>query len=299
MDRIETMRIFTRVAELESFTKTAERLGLPKASVSTAIKELEASLGTRLLQRTTRRVQLTQDGTSFYQRALDLLADLEEAESMFRSEAKDVRGRIRVDMPMGFARNILMPHLPKFIVAHPNLELELSSTDRRVDLIREGFDCVIRAGTLSDSGLIVKPLGQITLINCASPEYLATYGRPKRLDDLRQHRIVRYVQDFGQRDEGLEYFDGEKYRCFRMKGSVTVNNSEAYTAACLAGLGLIQSPRVGLKSYVDEGRLVEVLPKFRAAPMPVSILYANRRHLATRVRLFMDWVATVTTAYLD
>ncbi len=298
MDRFEAMKVFIRVAELESFTQAAESLSLPKASVSMAIRQLESALGARLLQRTTRKVQLTQDGTNFYERALDLIADVDEVESMFRNDGSELRGRIRVDMPIGFARNVITPKLPSFLKLYPNIEVELSCTDRRVDLIREGFDCVIRAGPLADSALIARPLGNMTLINCASVEYIERQGRPKKLDDLKNHLIVRYVLAFGGKDEGLEYFDGEKYRTYKMKSLITVNNSEAYTAACLAGLGIIQSPKNGMQMYIDRGLLTEVLPKFRAQPLPVSLLYPHRRQMAKRVRIFMEWAESVAKDYL-
>lgn len=290
MDRLETMQMFVRVAEMGSFTRAAESLGRTKAGVSLSVQQLEAGLGVRLLHRTTRKVQLTQDGTLYYERCKDLLADFEEAESMFQQKPADAAGRIRVDMPTGVARNIVVPALPEFLNAYPKIEVELSCTDRKVDVIREGFDCVIRVGSVADSGLILRSLGAFTIVNCVSPAYLAKRGKPKTLEDLAKHSMIHYVPTLGSRPDGFEYPDGKGYRCQAVGGRVFVNNADAYLAACLAGFGIIQVPLVGVKQHLAEGSLVEVLPKHRAEPMPVSLIYPHRRHLARRVQLFMDWV---------
>ncbi len=173
MDKIHAMQLFIRVADLESFSRAAETLALPKGSVSRQIQALESHLGVRLLHRTTRRVQLTQDGMVYYERAKDLLSNLDELDGMFQHDPASISGRLRVDMPVGFAKKMVIPHLPTFLQQYPGIELELSSSDRLVDVIREGFDCVVRVGALKDSGLIARPLGKLTQINCASPDYLA------------------------------------------------------------------------------------------------------------------------------
>ena len=300
MNPLDAMLAFARVAELASFTQAATSLGLPKASVSTSVQRLEEMLGTRLLHRTTRRVELTQDGRAFYERCRDLLADMEELQTMFRPAHEALSGRLRVDMSLGVARQVVVPRLPEFLAAHPQLEVELSSTDRRVDLVREGFDCVLRVGPLSDSTLVARPLGHYVQKNFASPEYLARHGVPRTLADLAQHRLVHYMPTLGGKPMGFEYVDAAsgEARSLPMAGALTVNNSEAYEAACLAGLGLIQAPEVGLAPMVAAGRLVEVMPELRAPPLPVSLLYANRRHLPKRVQAFMNWVAQVMKPYL-
>lgn len=301
MNRLEAMQIFARVAELASFTRAAESLGMPKASASNAVQQLEGALGTQLLHRTTRKVQLTQDGQAFYERSKDLLADMDELQSMFQQGEQSLRGRLRVDMPSAMSRKYIMPRLPQFLQAHPQIELELSSTDRRVDLVREGFDCVLRVGALGDVNLIARPLGHLRVGTYASPAYLRSHGTPWTLEDLAGHRLIHYVSTLGARPDGFEYRDpdGAGYRSLPMAGALTVNNSEAYEAACLAGLGLIQAPAVGLRHLVEQGLLVEVLPQYRAEPMPVSLLYANRRNLSKRVRVFMDWMAETLRPHLD
>ncbi len=287
------LRTFLRVTELSSFTQAADSLGLPKANVSDAIRALEDLLGTRLLHRTTRKVQPTQDGLALYERAKDLLTDVDELESMFRHRKTVLSGRLRVDLPTLIARRIVIPRLDEFLRAHPNLEVELSSTDRRVDVVREGFDCVLRVGELQDSSLIARQLGAIRVGNFASPGYLKRYGVPETLEDLSRHRIIHYVPMLGARSPGFEYMDKDVYRTIPMAGHVSVNNADAYEAAAIGGLGLIQAPLGSHNSNVAEGLLVEILPDYTPAPMPVSLLYASRRHLPERVRVFMDWLAVL------
>lgn len=293
------MKTFVRVAELASFTRAAESLGMPKASASTAVQQLESNRGTRLLHRTTRKVRLTQDGQAFYQRCRDVLSEVDELQSMFQRGDQQLRGSLRVDMSAGVALNFVIERLPEFLAAHPLIELELSTTDRLVDVVREGFDCVLRTATLADSSLIARPLGAFRVINCASPAYLERFGTPRSLEDLGRHRMIHYVSALGARSSGWEYPDGHVYRSVPMEGALTVNSTSAYTAACVAGLGLIQAPAVGLQPLSDRGLLVEVLRHYPAAPMPVSLLYANRRNLPRRVQAFMGWVAGVLAPYVE
>lgn len=295
----DAMRVFVRVAELASFTQAAEGLGLPKASVSGAVQRLEAQLGTRLLHRTTRRVQLTQDGQAFYERCKDLLADLEELQQLFLPTPAALTGRLRVDLPVGAARLLVLPRLPEFMAAHPKLEIELSCTDRRVELVREGFDCVLRVGQLGDSSLVARPLGRLRQLNLASAAYLRTHGVPRSLEDLADHRLIHYAAVLGARSPGFEYLDeAGRPQSLPMAGSLTVNNSEAYEAACLAGAGLAQVPVPGLSPLVEQGLLVEVLPQYQAPPMPVSLVYAHRRQLPQRVQVFMNWLTEVLRPHL-
>lgn len=291
MDFVAAMQIFTRVAELEGFTAAATSLGLPKATVSVAIQQLENHLGTRLLQRTTRRVQMTHDGRVFYERCGDLLAEVEEVQNLFVQGQPVLQGRLRVDMPLTVARDVVLPHLSEFLAQHPLLEVELSSTDRRVDVVREGFDCVLRVGALGDVNLVARPVGQYRMINVVSPSYLARYGEPKDITDLAQHRLVHYAANLGGRSVGFEYVDEHgQVQYLMMSGALTVNNSDAYLNACLAGLGIIQSPEVGLRHYIKQGLLVPVLSQWTAPSMPITWVYAHRRHLPLRVRVFMAWL---------
>lgn len=299
MSPFDRMHIFARVAELASFTQAAEALGIPKASASTAVQQLETQLGTRLLHRTTRRVQLTQDGQAYYERCKDLLADVDELQSMFQHpDGAGLKGRVRIDMSTGMARNVVVPRLPELLARHPGLEVELSSTERRVDVVREGFDCVLRTGAVVDSSLVARPLGLARLVNCASPAYLRAHGTPRSLADLPGHRLVHFVNTLGARSAVFEAVVDGALVLTPMQGALTVNNAEAYMAGCLAGLGLIQVPHLGVVDLLARGDLIEVLPQLAAPPMPLTLMYANRRNLPRRVRTVMDWLAQVVAEHL-
>ncbi|OAT77124.1 transcriptional regulator [Mangrovibacter phragmitis] len=299
MDKIHAMQLFLRVAELESFTRAADTLGLPKGSVSRQIQALENQLGTQLLHRTTRRVSLTQDGMVYYERCRDVLANLDEMDGMFQHDPRSISGRLRVDLPVDIASKVVIPHLPGFLQQYPGIELELSSSDRLVDVIREGFDCVLRVGGLKDSGLVARSLGKMMIVNCASPDYLARFGYPSTLEDLSNHALIHYTVNLGTRPTGFEYVDDKQVHQARTGGILTVNSTQAYKDACLAGLGIIQVPRVGVREFLRQGTLIEILPQYRAEPMPVSLIYPHRRNLSRRVHLFMNWLSEVMKSYLE
>ncbi|HAG02720.1 MAG TPA: LysR family transcriptional regulator, partial [Leclercia adecarboxylata] len=204
-----------------------------------------------------------------------------------------------VDMPTGVARNLVIPRLPLFLQQYPGIELELSSSDRLVDVVREGFDCVVRVGTLKDSGLIARPLGRLSVVNCASPDYLSRFGYPDGLDDLASHAVVHYATHLGTRPQGFEYYDGESTHWVKTGGVLTVNSTETYHASAIAGLGIIQVPRVGVRDALRAKKLLEILPQYRARPMPVSLIYPHRRNLSRRVHLFMAWLTDIMKAYVD
>ncbi|WP_042267195.1 LysR family transcriptional regulator [Paraburkholderia heleia] len=293
MDRIDLFRVFARVVECANFTRAADTLGMPRSSVSAAIQELENRVGTRLLNRTTRKVTTTQDGAAFYDRCLRLIADMEETENLFRSADSASAGTLRVDMPGRIGRLIVAPALPAFLNAYPRIDVEIGATDRAVDLIEERIDCALRVGTLNQSELIARPIGDLTLINVASPAYLARHGIPRDPGDLAQHIPVGYASPSSGRLAQWEWADGDTVRTLAIKGRVTVNNAEAYIACCLAGLGLIQIPAYDVEAHIRAGELVEVMPEFRAAPMPVTLLYPHRQHLSRRFQVFADWLVEI------
>lgn len=298
MNRLESMQIYVRVAELASFTQAADSLGMSRASVSTAVRQLEGALGTRLLHRTTRKVQMTQDGHVFYERSRQVLDELDDIQAMFQHDGEQLSGRLRVDMPVPVARNIVIPALPAFLHAHPGLHVELSSTDRRVDVVKEGFDCILRIGTLESSSLVARPLGQFAMVNCASPAYVARAGVPATPADLAAHQLVDYAPALGARHALFEYLEGSTVRSCRVPAALSVNSVDAYQAACLAGLGIVQVPRMGVADLIAQGRLVELLDGYRAPPMPVTLLYPSRRHLSKRVQRFMQWLAGLMAPHL-
>lgn len=299
MNTLALLRTFVRVSELSSFTLAGERLGLPRSTVSEQIRQLETHLGTRLLNRTTRRVQATQDGLQLYERSKDLLSRMDELEGLFRADPAELHGCLRVDLPTLMARRIILPALPQFMQQHPGLTLEVSCTDRQVDLLREGFDCVLRIGAVSDQTVVARPLGSLRMVNCASAAYLQRHGTPLDLEALAAHRLVHYVKTLGARCPGFEYRQGTATRYQPMGGAVTVNNTDAYQGACLAGLGIIQAPYAGVREFLDSGQLLSVLDAHVPEPMPVSLLYVQQAHLPLRVRVFMAWLAQVLAAELD
>lgn len=291
--QIDDLRIFVRVAELASFTQAAEQLGLLKGRVSATVQQLEAQVGTRLLQRTTRRVRLTSDGEQFLGSARALLADAEQLQSMFRPAGSVLRGRLRIDLPNTIARELVIPRLPEFLAMHPQVEVAISTTDRFVDLVEEGFDCVLRVGALADSELVVRALGHMVMANVASPAYLAAHGTPQSLDDLGQHRVVHYSGKLSAQGAGLEYEAGGERRLHPMHAALVVNSADAFQAACLAGLGIIQAPLRGVRPLIEAGQLQEILPGYRAAPLPVSLLYPHRHHVPLRVQAMLNWLTQV------
>jgi DNA-binding transcriptional LysR family regulator len=301
MQNLEPLLIFTTVAEMGSFTNAADSLGIQKGRASTVVRKLEEEVGARLLHRTTRSVQLTEDGRAFHARARDLLADVDDLRSMFADDRVALRGRLRVDLPAEVARKMVVPALPDFMAAHPELQLELSSTDRQVDLVREGFDCVLRLGPIGDEALIARPLGQLRMTNAASPAYLARHGVPRSLEDLRhrKHRAVHFSPMLGAKPWGWEYPDGDRYATLQLPGALHVNSAQTYEAAALAGLGLIQAPHIGICPYLESGALVEVLPGFRRRPLAASLVVAHRRNLSRRVRAFMKWIEALLAPHLE
>jgi LysR family transcriptional regulator, regulator for bpeEF and oprC len=290
LDRIDLFRTFTRVVECANFTRAADALGLPRSSVSAAVIELEGRVGVRLLHRTTRRVSPTQDGAALYERCLRLIADVEETEALFRQTSVGPSGKLRVDVPGRIGRLIIAPALPDFLALYPYLDIELRITDRTVNLVEESVDCVLRVGPLSDSRLVARKIGDLPLINVASPGYLSDYGAPETPADLGAHLAVNYASPSTGRVEDWEWVEERQVRTKPIRGRVTVNSAEAYIACCLAGLGLIQIPAYDVKRHLDAGELLEVMPFHRAQPMPMTLLCPHRQHLSRRLHVFAGWL---------
>lgn len=289
MDRIDLFRVFARVVECANFTRAADTLGLPRSTVSAAVQELEGRVGARLLNRTTRQVAPTREGELFYERCLRLVADMEETESLFRRDAGPA-GLLRVDVPGRIGRLIVAPALPDFLERHPRLQLALGMSDRPVDLVGEGVDCALRVGRLGDSGLYARPLGELALINVASPAYLARHGVPAHPAELDAHWAVHYAPPVSGRPAPWEWMEDGALRTRPLPGRVIVDNAEAYIACCLAGLGLIQIPAYDVRDALRAGDLVEVMPAHRAAPMPMTLLYTHRHPPSRRVQVFAGWL---------
>lgn len=293
MDRMDLYRVFARVVDCASFTRAADSLGLPRSSVSAAVQMLETRLGARLLNRTTRRVSVTEDGAVFYERCVRLLSDMEEAEDLFRNAGGRPSGRLRVDVPGRIGRLVIAPALPEFLAAYPQIEIDLGMTDRAVDLVEERADCVLRVGPLGDSGLVGRRIGDLELINVASPAYLARHGAPAGPQDLAEHLAVNYASPSSGRVEPWEWMDGEMVRTQPMRGTVCVNSAEGLIACCLAGLGLIQIPAYDVAGHLAAGELVRVMDEHRAQPMQMTLLYPHRRQAPERLKVFSAWLETL------
>lgn len=291
MDRLQSMQIFARVVEMHSFSRAAESLSLPPSRVTRAVKELEMFLGVRLLQRTTRHISLTPDGTLYYDHCRRLLADIEGVESSFPGSAGQPRGRLRVDMTLSLARLVVLPSISDFQSRFPEVELTLTMADRTVELIQEGIDCVIRAGTPEDSPtLVAKRIGAFEWVTCASPAYLAHHGTPTSLEDLAEHHAVGYLSSRTARSLDWNFVVNGESRAIRMRERLIVNDTDAYVACGLEGLGLIRPGSYMVREHLASGRLRRVLSDYSAPAAPLSVLYPKNRHLSPTVRAFVDWV---------
>lgn len=299
MDRIDLFRIFASVVECASFTRAADLLGLPRSSVSAAVQELETRVGARLLHRTTRKVAPTLDGLAFYDRCLGVIADVEETENLFRQTGGQPSGKLRVNVPGRMGRLIIAPALPGFLDRYPYIDIDLGVTDRAVDLVEDGIDCVLRVGPLSDSGLIARSIGKLALINVASPGYLSRHGVPEKPAQLADHWAVNYASPSSGRTEDWEWVEAGTLRTMAVRSRVTVNNAEACIACCLAGLGLIQIPAYDVRHHIMAGELVEVMAHHRAEPMPMTLLYTHREHLSRRLQVFAEWLEALLAKELS
>ncbi|RCK49065.1 LysR family transcriptional regulator [Thalassospira profundimaris] len=290
MDRFEDMRNFVRVVERQSFTKAAGDLLIPRATMTNSIQRLEDRLGTRLLERTTRTVKPTHDGEAYYHRCVQILADLDDADTSFTNP--DPRGLLRVNLQGTLARTFIIPAISEFKERYPCINLVIADGDRFVDLVHEGFDCVLRSGDLASSSMIGRRLTLLREVTIASPDYLARVGIPETLDDLEAqgHQMVCFLSGADDKPIPLDFVVAGKVREISLPPSISVTGADTYAACAAAGLGLVQVPRYRVADDLRSGRLVEVLPEYPPEPMPVSVLYPQNRQLSARVRVFVDWL---------
>jgi len=289
MDRLDAMRLFSRVVERRSFTQAAHDSGLPRSTVTEAIQQLEARLGVRLLQRTTRTVRPTLDGEAYYRRCLAILDDIQEAEGAF--SGAEPSGLLRIDVQGTLARHFLMPGLPDFFARYPKLELSMSESERWVDLVQEGVDCVLRFGALPDSGLVARRVGMLERLTCAAPAYLERLGTPTSIDALDGHRLVGLRSQTTGQVRPLDFVIEGAVRTIEMPATFSVTGTESYLAGLRLGLGFAQVPYFHVQDDLKSGALVEILGDVLPQPIPVSLLYAQNRQLSLRVRVFLDWAA--------
>jgi DNA-binding transcriptional LysR family regulator len=287
MDRFDAMRVFARVVERRSFTSAAQDLGLPRSTVTDAVKQLEARLGVRLLERTTRHVAPTLDGEAYHRRCQSLIAELEDAEGAFGG-AKP-RGLLRLDVQGTLARHFLLPGLPKFLAQYPDVEISMSEGERWIDVIREGVDCVLRFGNLPDSDMIARRLTMLERLTCASPDYLDRFGLPTDVDALGGHRMIGLRSLTTGAVRPMEFAVDGMLRTVTLPATISVTGTESYLATARLGLGLVQVPRFHAAIDLARGTLVQVLPDCPPSSTPVSLLYPRNRQLSPRVRVFLNW----------
>jgi DNA-binding transcriptional LysR family regulator len=274
MDRFDAMRVFTRIVERRSFTRAADDLGLPRSSVTDAVKGLEARLGVRLLQRSTRQVSPTLDGEAYYRRCVNLISDLEDAEAGFTGVKPS--GLVRIDVHGTQARHFLLPGLPRFLDAYPDIRLHIGEAHHALDMVREGFDCMLRAGELTvDSGLIRRRLATLERGTFASRDYISRFGLPESVDALEAdgHRMVGFYAPDAPEVAPFNFLIDGKSRRLSLPSFITVTGPETNVASACMGLGLIQIPRYRAAAELASGKLVEVLPQFpppgAAGPCPL------------------------------
>ncbi|MBD9629111.1 LysR family transcriptional regulator [Pseudomonas sp. PDM19] len=291
MDQFQAIRAFARVVEAGNFTRAADSLDMPNATLSKLVQELEAHLGVRLLQRTTRRVTVTPEGQDYYAKATRVLRDLEDIDSTFNIARSKPRGHLRIDVGGSTARDVLVPLLPDFLARYPDIRIDLGVSDRSVDLIGDNVDCVIRGGALDASSLVARGIGQATMVTCASPEYLRHNGIPAYPEELRNgHRLVSYLSPQNGRAVPFRFErDGERSE-LKLEHRIGVNESNAHLAACVAGLGIVQTFSYAAGAALRDGSLVEILADWRPAPYPFHVVYPHNRYVTHRLRVFIDWL---------
>lgn len=295
MDRLHAMRLYGRIVELGSFTAAADDMNLPRATVTHAIKQLEARLGAQLLQRTTRRVRTTRDGETYYAHCVRLLAHMDEVETNFREAVLQPKGRLRIDLPASLARLQIIPALPDFLARFPQIELDIGAGDRYVDLVREGVDCVLRIGELGDSGMSSRRVAMLEQVTVASAAYVRRHGMPASLTDLQNgHLAVNWASPTTRRPDPLEFMVGRKRRQLSLPARVSVSGGDAYVGCCEAGMGIAQLTRYRIAAALKSGRLLELLPANPPPSLPMTVLYPQQRHMPARLRVFIDWLVELT-----
>lgn len=298
MNKFRAMEVFVQVVDVGGFTRAAENLKLPKATVSTLIKSLEASLSVKLLNRTTRHVSVTAEGAVYYDRCIRILSDIRDADDCLSQTRLNPSGRLRIDAPTGLASEVIIPALPDFVERYPEIQLELGCSDRQVDLVEEGVDCAIRGGRrLTDSTLIARRVGTMQYATCASPAYLARYGRPDHPNDLAHHRCISYfAAPTGKMFDWTFERGGEQLQV-SLSSQIALSDSYAYTAAGLAGLGIVQMADFLLAPMLNDGRLVSILDDWTNAPLPIHVVYPQNRHLSAKLRVFVDWIGHLFSSH--
>jgi len=297
LDQLLAMRVFVRIAEAGTFAKASDSLNIPKPTVTKLVQSLEGHLGVKLLQRTTRRVTVTPEGAAYYERAVNLIAELQDMDALVANARVQHKGRLRVDIGSSLANMILIPALPEFAARYPEIGLELGVSDRAVDLIGDGVDCVIRGGVLADTSLVGRRIAELDYITCASSKYVEMHGVPQHPAELeRGHRIISYFSSLTGRRFPLYFERGTEQMEIQARGATAVNESTGHLTGLLNGLGIGQTFTFMAAPHVASGALTVLLPQWTRPKHPLHVLYPPTRHLNAKVRVFVDWVAEVFAA---
>lgn len=292
MDQLNAMRAFVRVVEVGTFTRAAELLDLPKPTVTKLIQQLEGHLHAQLLNRTTRRVTVTMDGAAYYERALRVLGEIDELDQSMTSSQAQPSGRLRIDVSVPLATDIILPALPSFHARYPDIQIDMGLSDRPADLIGENLDLAVRAGAIDEQSLIARRIGEMMLITCATPGYLAKHGTPQHPRDLEDgHLAIGYRRAGTSRILPLTFASAKETIEIQGDYVVSLNEGSGYVAAGLAGMGVMQVPTFMAMAHIAAGRLVPVLTDWCTKPKPLHIIYPPNRHLSNKVRVFVDWLA--------
>jgi LysR family transcriptional regulator, regulator for bpeEF and oprC len=290
MDRLEAMRIYVRVVEANSFTRASETLDLSAAKISRTIQTLEKAIGVRLLNRSTRRISVTEEGALYYERCTGILVDVADAEASLTTRLEQPNGTIRVDTSGTLARSLLIPALDGFYKKYPDLELRLGLADRNIDLFEDGVDCALRMGPLQESSLIARRIGNARVVTCAAPAYLKEHGIPGSLEALGRHVAVNYVSSSTGRTFPFEFATDRGVVKVQMRSQLAVNDGDVYISAGVAGYGIIQPSRFMVRNLIEKGSLVEILPSFDCRYNPLSVVYPHRRNQSARLKVFVEWI---------
>ena len=294
MDHMQAIRSFVRVAEIGGFTRAADSLQIPNATLSKQIQQLERHLGVKLLERTTRRVHVTSEGSAYYDRMNNLLAEVEEIETTLGHGKIAPRGHLRVDTGGSTASAILIPAFSEFQAKYPEIQLQLGVTDGTVDLIGENIDCAIRTTPL-DPALVARRIGLLSWTMCASPSYIARYGTPTHPQQVVDDGfpVAGYFSHSSRAVPPIELLVQDEPFIIKPRHSILVNDSNAHLACALAGLGLVHTLDFNVRPSIDRGNLVVVLQEYRPKPLEVFLVYPPSRQRSTKVRVFGDWVTQI------
>jgi LysR family transcriptional regulator for bpeEF and oprC len=291
INKLQAMQVFVRVVETGAMTRAADSLGMPKATATTLIQQLEAALGVKLLNRTTRSVSVTTDGAAYYPRCVAILAQVKEIEESLTQRHATPVGRLRVEVPTLMARLVIVPALSDFFARYPDIDLQLGCSERRSDLIEEGIDCAVWSGELEDSTLIARRVGLLYFGTCASPAYLAAHGVPHHPDELSAHRCINHFSPrTGKTFDWVFAKNAERIQS-ALRGQVALDDENSYLAAAESGLGIARIPAFVLKEAMERGSLDLVLGDWVPEPVPLNVVYPQNRHLSSKIRVFVDWVA--------